>query len=296
MRIVCLYNPISGAGNGQQIAERLVAEFLKLGIAATAVNSRQFVYESITQSSDEYVVVVGGDGTLRDQIEGLTRSALPVIFYPAGNESLFAKAFPCPRSPESFARAVGRGTARTIFPGRVGNSFFTTMISVGFDAEVVRYASEGRSKPLGNRGYLSPILRALRNYRSPELSIQVDGREVVTRTRGWAIVARSPFYAAGLTPVPEADFTKPELVGRFYPYCSQFFWLRWAFAAIGIKQFVPSTFITFRGSDVAISASGVAPVQMDGDYFGTTPVQIKLSAPPVNAISLSPEQTELKIV
>ncbi len=179
------------------------------------------------------VLVLSGDGTINEVVNGLMASAapagdrpptptaakLPVIgALPGGNANVFARALGVPTDPAAAAEQIGSylaaGTTRTIGLGMAGDRYFTFNAGLGFDAETVRAVEDLRAR--GRRASASLFVwTALRVYyrvidrRHPALTLEapdraaVDGltMAIVANTTPWTYVGRRP-----LVPTPYADF------------------------------------------------------------------------------------------
>jgi diacylglycerol kinase family enzyme len=179
------------------------------------------------------VLVLSGDGTINEVVNGLmtaaapagdpppgpTASRLPAIgALPGGNANVFARALGVPADPAAAAERIGSrlaaGTTRTIGLGMAGDRYFTFSAGLGFDAETVRAVEESRDH--GRRASSSLyVWTALRVYyrvidrRRPALTLEAPDRPamdglamaIVSNTSPWTYIGRRP-----VNPTPHADF------------------------------------------------------------------------------------------
>jgi diacylglycerol kinase family enzyme len=168
---------------------------------------------------------------------------------------------------------VREGRQRRIDLGRVNGRRFLLLASCGFDALVTRGLRERRER-LGFRGYLRPIAAAIRDYRPPSLEIVLDGSErlaaelvLVTNVRSYGglfVVADDARCDSGLLHVvvfPRARI--PDLLR-----------IAWAARQATVAR-LPGVLIR-SARTVRIEARDPAPVEVDGDYWGTTPVALEI--------------------
>jgi diacylglycerol kinase (ATP) len=123
----------------------------------------------------ELLFAWGGDGMVQQCVDVLAGSAVSLAVIPAGTANLFATNLGIPRDIER-AVAVGlRGSRHKLDVGRFNGEGFAVMAGVGFDAAMIRDASEGGLKErLGRVAYVwtgSKNLRA-KPFRA---EIEVDG-------------------------------------------------------------------------------------------------------------------------
>ncbi|MDZ7376437.1 MAG: acylglycerol kinase family protein, partial [candidate division KSB1 bacterium] len=102
MKILMVVNPEAGGGKGAKIVNQVRNEFLirscevlevrtklqRKGKETLAYGWKEFL-KTFSQPP-ERLVVVGGDGTLNEVVNGLNER-VPVAFIPAGTASVFAK-------------------------------------------------------------------------------------------------------------------------------------------------------------------------------------------------------------
>ena len=281
-RVTVVFNPASGAGRGRRLADRAALRLSDAGHTPTVIESaRVYSSDHAEQIFDEteLVVVCGGDGTLRGLLEPLSQTATPVYMLPTGNESLFARAFSMSRCTSEMCQAIdGWHVARHYF-GRVNGQPFFTMASIGLDSEVVHMLHEDRTGPIGHHGYVMPTVRALFRHRVPILSVSVDGKPAVVRTKGYFIASNTREYALRIHFVPEASSEAPRLYARFLPCRSTLGWFQWIIRArcglIGNATSAP----LLEGEEFSVSVDGgpAVYVQADGDPAGGTPATISSS-------------------
>jgi len=123
----------------------------------------------------ELLFAWGGDGMVQQCVDVLAGSPVSLAVIPAGTANLFATNLGIPRDIER-AVAVGlRGSRHKLDVGRFNGEGFAVMAGVGFDAAMIRDASEGGLKErLGRVAYVwtgSKNLRA-KPFRA---EIEVDG-------------------------------------------------------------------------------------------------------------------------
>ena len=209
-------NPTAGRGRAGKRLERIQRLFEAGGVALDIVRSRAVrdLEQQVTshiQNGVRRIVVVGGDGSVHEAVNGMQRAgadcALGVI--PSGTGNDFAKACGIPLDWEQATRSlVQRMTTeapiRRIDLGRVNDRYFANGIGIGFDAKVTRIAQSYRWK-IGDFVYLLAILRCLYDgVATPDMRIQnehVDLSGPVTL----ATVCNGPWEGGMFHIAPMAD-------------------------------------------------------------------------------------------
>ena len=272
-----IFNPISGAGRGRALAEEISAAAAAHGYDARVFESTPAYapgeIERILQGLSA-LIIVGGDGTLMPFLAQLATTKIPVTMYPAGNESLFARAFSSRADLTELFRKLSERRTVSAGYGLVNGKPFFAMVSVGLDADVIAAIAATRNRAIGKRGYVAPTFRAFVNHRPPLLSIVADGKDVVSAERGYFVAANVPDYACSLNPVPEARCDAPLLSARFYPYNSRWAYLPWL-AAIALRNKVSTgRSRLIEAAEFVVSSSDSRFVQADGEFIGQTPITI----------------------
>lgn len=293
-RVLLVVNPISGRGRALRAAEAFLAEFRAGGgtidemRTAAAGDAGRFA-AGAKERGIEAVVACGGDGTVNEVLNGLEGSGLPVGILATGTANVLARDLGIPFRPKEAARVVLAGRIRTLDIGEArstaGTRRFLCCAGAGFDGAVVRGVAEARRARLGFRGWLKPLWREIRDYAFPALRVTVDG--VPTPAATIAVVCNTANYGGIFTLVPGADpgdgFLDAFVLDAhrrrsFFRYL----WGAWRGTLPRQKDAA-----TARGTVVRIESDVPVPVQVDGDPFGTTPLETTLR--PGAATVLVPE-------
>ena len=101
------------------------------------------------------VVVIGGDGTLREVVSGLGDEVrqTTVAFIPLGNANVTARQFNFPRDIEANIATITNSTFAAMDVGRVNGDVFLAMVGVGYDALVTAMVGAARSTRPGRWFY-----------------------------------------------------------------------------------------------------------------------------------------------
>lgn len=170
-----IYNPAAGGGSSIPIYKQVKAVLDQRHLAYAIKTSRYPGHTNvITKQIGDFnrrehpvLLVIGGDGTLNQAINGLAgtrQSEIPVAYVPAGSGNDFARGIGMSEDPMHALEQVLQATeAVTIDIGRFhertrGESgYFVNNIGIGFDAAVVNAANRSDSKQLLNRLHLGKL-------------------------------------------------------------------------------------------------------------------------------------------
>jgi diacylglycerol kinase (ATP) len=273
VKVVVVFNPVSGAGKSQGMAQLLAQQVEAAGHSAILAPTR---LEGDDRWLDDLLcgagvaIVVGGDGTVRQTIGPASRLGIPLYHLPCGTENLFAREFGMNADASDVIRSIDENRVRQIDLGRANGSDFALMCSVGFDAEVVRDLSSRRGARISHRSYVWPVIRQFLRWTPPPVTIEVDGSKIVDTCRGMVIVSNSRQYAWRLDPVLCADMADGMLDVVFMPMRTRFDLIWWAVRCARRRQLAHPRIVHKRGRCVRVQTQDCASYQLDGDPSGQT--------------------------
>ncbi len=289
--VLVILNAHSGRGNASDAVARAMHEMLgsrasprllPVDRADPTAFMRRF-REAIPRS--DVLVVAGGDGTLHHSLPVVVGTQVPVYHIPLGTENLFAREFDCCRDPRRLLRAVLNRQSRAVDVGLAATDGgpptpFALMASVGPDAGVIRRLHASRTGAITHLSYIQPIWQELLEPSLPAMTIEADGRVLVSNTRGMLIVANSRQYGGRLDPARDAKVDDGLLDVVFFPATSgpaAGLWMLRSF--VGVHATHPAA-VTARARRIVVSSSTPMVHQMDGE-LGTRPAhQLEFTVQP----------------
>lgn len=224
---------------------------------------------------EEYdrIIVVGGDGTLREAAQGLgTRvDEVDLGFIPLGNANVVARELGIPLHVKGALHVAMTGHVTELDTLRVNGSFGLAMVGFGLDARITRLVHGARSRwPLStwyrvHGDSLYGILGTLALLqRSPRLRLEIDGEEGECSYAA-ALISNLQTYAKGWAVTPDADPCDGLLdwVGRFSARVGHE--VR-AMMAAKSRRRLPARCADYgRGKVVKVVGEGPLHWQLDGD-------------------------------
>ncbi len=273
MRVMVVYNPVSGRSmacrNAIAISERLLGIPYDVELIQTQSTSPENWLAPKLQFKPDAIVVVGGDGTLRQVASMLVGSSIPVYHASSGTENLFAKSMNTNNaSPQAVVQSILNPDVIEIDTATANGEFMLLMASVGFDAAVVTDLASNRGSSITHFSYIMPCVCQLFKWNPPNMTVIVDGEEVVTNKTGWAVIANNKQYARGLNPAKNAVITDGKLDVVFLPLkgrISLLNWIRWMRRGTHLHH--PSA-VYVTGKQIKVTTDAPAPWQLDGDGIG----------------------------
>jgi diacylglycerol kinase (ATP) len=276
-----IINPVSG-GYTEEKQRNLAIALERAGFApkflvtATADDPARFAREICTLHENPLIVACGGDGTVNGVLNGLVPGKATLAMVPLGTANVLARELGIGSLDDAVTR-IARGTTRPMAVGLLQSKEkerrFFLMAGIGFDGAVVAGVREQEKKRLGKAAYLLSALRLFRSRDREMLTVTADGKTFACHS---AIVCNAPRYGGGFLLAPAADIFAP----GFQLVCIR----RGSRAAIAALVLATLAGRPGSGSDVVrvacreVIVSGQKAVQVDGDFWGYSPVRIAAEA------------------
>ena len=179
-------NPVAGRSRAERSAGLLAraieqnGEPVEVSLTAGPGDAEELARKAASAGATR-IVACGGDGTVHEVVNGIKSSAnggdgvaLGIVSTGRCNDFSYALGLLI-KSTEAVDYLVG-SSVRAIDLGRIGDRYFTTIATLGFDSEVSQYVAEG-SPPSFLRGtpaYLYSAVVKLIKYRSQWVSLKGD--------------------------------------------------------------------------------------------------------------------------
>ncbi len=278
-RALVIANPKSGRGQGGKAARELEEGLNSLGVptelfTTTAKGDAFTRLRSLGEGTD-LVCAVGGDGTVSEVFEGLVDPEIPVAILPFGTANVLATELGLPRDVHHALEIFSKRKVSPIDVATVNGHMSVLVTSVGLDAMTVKEVEKRRKGTLTKWSYVEAIVRTLKHYEPPRLSVEIDG-EPLEGEYGLVLVSNTIGYGGVLslaedTRIDDGLFEVylfptgriPELVGAFVR---------------GFVRRLPGGAVEMRRAKcIRVDSEKPVPYQVDGDLGGETPVEIRVS-------------------
>src|SRR5262245_41787388 len=211
MRVHVVANPTAGRGRTPRLVDGVEAALSARGatvskfFTAAAGDAMRHVATIEAQSIDR-LVVVGGDGTLHEAVNGRPDPLpWPVAIVPVGTANLVARDAgvpPSPRAAEQHARIVLEGRPWTVDLLETDRGKTLAVGGAGLDADVVQAVAHARRGGIGGYArWVYPIAKTFVAYRPASLEVEVDGQVVHGEA---AVVQNTRCYGGLFTLSPTA--------------------------------------------------------------------------------------------
>ncbi|OZU89579.1 hypothetical protein CIL03_00050 [Virgibacillus indicus] len=228
---IFIVNPEAGNGRAKRVFTKLMKSQLYQKLNSTYFYSEYAGHaEMLTkQIKIDYkdqlsgIIVIGGDGTLHEVMNGLGDEEIPVSFIPGGSGNDFARGIGMKRKPLDILRETIAGNNTTAYwlgkykLDRQEERIFVNSMGFGFDAEITEKANRSRYKVLLNKlrigtvSYVIALIHVLLTFKPEDITIEADGKRQIINNCWMVTVSNHPYYGGGMKIIPNAKIQS----GRF---------------------------------------------------------------------------------
>jgi len=202
-------NPVAEKGKAAVIAEkayrRLTGQGLKGVIEfTTQPGDANRIARAIAQNGGRWIIACGGDGTVHEIVNAIAEQPDVVLgMLPCGKGNDLAAALKIPKSLASAVDVLLYGVTRQIDLGKIGNRYFDTIVTCGYDSEVNRRVAVEGAPFSGTLSYVYTAITTLFSFESPSARVEgdfgvYDGGILLTAT------GNTRRYGGGLKILPDA--------------------------------------------------------------------------------------------
>jgi len=269
-RAAVVANPIAGRGRAVAAARELSDAFGRRGLPTHVhlTERRHCGRDHVSAMPDDVdlVVAVGGDGTLRDVLSGLTDRDATIAQLPMGTANVLAKDAGLPMDVDGLVELIERGTTSTLDTAVVNGELTFLCVGVGFDGACVAEVERRRKGPITKFDYVTAGLRVLKGYRQPSLRLEIDGAPV-DGDFGFVLISNVREYGAvfRLSKECRRDDQRAEVYA--VRNASRLGLARMATTAM-LRELPGRVAEYWQASRVRVVAGDEVPWQIDGDLGG----------------------------
>jgi len=218
MDCALVYNPFAGRGRAGLVANEARRRLESAGWRVREGRSEHpgHVRELAAALGRDVgaIVVIGGDGTLREAAEGvLTLAARPALgFIPLGNANVMARELGIPLHLPGAVDVLLAREERELDVLEVNGHTCLAMVGVGYDARVVGLVGAARTRPVLRRWYrlhadslyVATGTAALFEWNPPRFEVRADGNRLAGSYCS-AVLSNVETYGKGWAVTPGAD-------------------------------------------------------------------------------------------
>ncbi|MEA1927835.1 MAG: diacylglycerol kinase family protein [Candidatus Auribacterota bacterium] len=278
MKATIIVNPISSRIDYPDSINRIEQALKQKGYQVNiSLTSSPLEATDLTRRAEgegsKLIISVGGDGTLNEVINGISGPETKLGIIPTGLSNVLALELGIPSDPDKAIRIITSGHTRTLDLGVVNDRLFSTMVSIGLDAEAVRVVNPTLKKFLKRYSYHLAGLKALISFQPKPFIIKTE--EGVVLSGSSVVISNARFYGGPHQINPEARVDDGYLRCCLFEKGARRDYARY-FLGILLKKHLSFPDVhSLKTTGLRIDTPGL-PIQADGDYIGQTPARVKI--------------------
>ena len=250
------------------------------------------ITERIIAEQVEWVIIAGGDGTIRALIEKLAnKNCFPYIsVFPAGTVNLVAKELLMNNEPEKWVKRIIKGIVTPVYLARTNGHVFLTVTGIGFDSLVVNNVTEESKKLLNKMAYAVQGVELVRkelafNDWNYKFNVRFDDEQEWYEASS-VIVGKSRYYAGRYSLFQGASLSKNELHIALFTGKTRNDFMRYA-ACIAMEALQLENSIvlqTAKKLEIRCNEENFA-AELDGDAITSAPLIVEMDDVPIKFLA-----------
>ncbi len=283
MKVRVIINPAAGMGRARKVAREIIRltkeitrekeiQFDIVFTSPAGENTATNLAREAVKENCQKIILIGGDGTTNEVVNGIVGSDIPLGIIPAGVGNDFARALHIPKETKRALHSALFGKAVSVDLGRLNEKFFVNVVSFGIDAKITQFAANLKVKYpfLPHEGvYLIALFRELLSpLEYSEIKIGLPEKLITLGEESILLaIANGSRYGGMFKIAPEADLTdglldmcwvkkmgRMKILINFYKFI------------IGTHAQLKEV-ITLRAPSLTVSSSEKLPCEMDGEIL-----------------------------
>lgn len=312
-RTVIIANPTAGMAAGRTQPTRIIEaarhDLERHGLATGVLQETNpakvsDLAERAVRDGFDTIIAAGGDGTVNAVANGIMRAShssthtkevtLGILPLGTGNVSAFNLGIPkpwrdaCRIIRDGHVRAIDVGLARTLPQtpkARAKSRYFLLMAGIGFDAKVIEETSLRLKYVLRDFAY---VLRTLQNvvlHQGTQMTLTFDNGSQYSNVSWLVMIGNAASYAWDIKVTSHAELDDGVLDVCLMPFENKLISIQQAMQILTGQHIERGIAQYWKVQSVCVESTPPVPVQLDGDEFAQTPVEISVLPSALNVLT-----------
>ena len=276
-----IYNPVAWkrkAYKNLQVVERVFKEReVEYQVwESGGIHDAEYIARKLTQEGETNIIVLGGDGTLNEVLNGLEDPSVCTLgLVPSGTGNDFAARMNIPLNPEKAILRILENKPQLVNYIDVSGTRSMNIAGLGIDVDVLERCMRGRLR--GKLKYLFSLVHSLFAFKGIKVRIEREGMEAEMRDVLICAVCNGSVFGGGIKICPVADPTDDQLVVVVVDCIGSVFAIIKAFITLMKSKVLEYPLTTYFKTDkVTFVPEGKCPIQLDGEVYQNHKFEAKL--------------------
>jgi len=292
-----IINPTAGRGYAARIEQRLMSAINKRFSSnySLSITSKQgdavIAARGAVESGTSCIIVVGGDGTVNEVINGVMESKRPLKddfalgLVNCGTGGGLAQTLHLPASPEKQLEIICHQSSIAIDVGRIQfldgkgtehSRYFVSECQMGIGGAVVAGVGSIHKYFGGTLAFGSVALITALSLKAPEITMQIDNNTGVTEKLIGVVIGNGVYCGGGMKLTPFAELNDG-IFDVLRIHDMPVFTRVWNFPKIYTGKHIHSPhFSITRGRKIVIDSNEPVLIEADGELLGSVPCEIEV--------------------
>lgn len=288
-KIKIILNPNAGKVKGILPEITGVLEKMNIAFEVLATNfpgeAKSLAKKASEDKTADLLLVIGGDGTINEAVNGLVNTTLPLGIIPAGSLNCAAREIGLSLDPGKAVQQLLNGKIKAIHVGKISfldkntdfvfknekERYFLLMAGIGFDAKAVASFNPELKKIIGPLAYAWSGLKQIFS-RHPAIKIEADRKTLA----GYSCIINKFKTYAWFNFAPEAGIEKDFFQMFVYTKNDIVSLIRYNIGGMLGWHRRFSDVESHLVKNVKITSNGITFIQADGEAVGELPVEISI--------------------
>jgi YegS/Rv2252/BmrU family lipid kinase len=237
--------------------------------------------QAASEAAGSLLVVIGGDGTVNEVVNGIAGTEAEVAVLPGGTGQDFGRTHGIPSRFDEAVRVAIDGETRTIDLGHVelesgASRFFANVGSAGMSGAVARRANS-MTKAFGGRAtFFYALTREFLAWENTRVVVELEGGVRREGPMHDVIVANGRFHGGGMKLAPDARQNDGAFDVVLIADVSKLDFVTTAPKLYSGRYLSHPKVELLRSPTVAVDAAEPLPLEVDGEPIGTTPARFEI--------------------
>jgi diacylglycerol kinase (ATP) len=289
-RALIVFNPAAGQSNLRAALESAAGIWRQAGwqveICPTEYAGHATVLaQQAAQNGVAIVAAAGGDGTVNEVVNGIVNTQAALAVLPIGTVNIWAREMGLTMEVRQAAQAFLTAQREQVDLGRVdlgraGERYFLLMAGVGFDAAVTAEVRSADKRSLGAIAYVKQAVIMAWRFKGIRTHLRIDGKRIRGRVL-MLVIGNSQLYG-GVVKITAHAVLDDGLLDVCVIKGRRMLAVPFRLLSIFVRQYrlqhvwQDPQVEHYKARRVQITGKKKIPVQVDGDYLGTTPMTFEV--------------------
>lgn len=295
-KIMAVINPASSGGKTAEVWPNISNKFKKEIDNITEKYTKKpgdavNIARKAVESNYDYLLAVGGDGTVNEIINGMLLVKdqdinTKLIIFAQGTGSDLSRTLKIPHKIDKFISLIKREKSKKIrvIEAEYLNQqqekekrYFFNVADCGMGAEVAKKLNENKKITAGSFNYILRIFQVLFNYQNKEVKIEADNKLVYQGRINTAVIAHGNYFGGGIKVAPEADLYSDKLNLILLKDFSRLGIVLNLIKGYKGKHLSHPLVESIQAQEIKIATTDLVELELDGESVGRCDANFKIS-------------------